>query len=118
MTVAPTAAAASGSGVVETAARASASMPTPISCPGAAGALLPQAGTVAIHASSRLWGAEANLRTNLCRDCCYRVDLIGGFRFLSLEERLNISETEVPLAPGSFEFSSLTDSFSTQNRFY
>ena len=86
--------------------------------PAVAGALLPQAGTVAIHASSRLWGAEANLRTNLCRDCCYRVDLIGGFRFLSLEERLNISETEVPLAPGSFEFSSLTDSFGTENRFY
>jgi hypothetical protein len=49
-------------------------------------------GIVGVHSTTRLQGPEANLICNLCcscGDCCgpargYRVDLIGGFRYLDL----------------------------------
>src|SRR5262249_14895909 len=44
------------------------------------------AGTVTVGTSSSFWGAEANLRTNLCCGPNYFIDLIGGFRFLGLDE--------------------------------
>lgn len=49
-------------------------------------------GRIAIDAPSRLWGADVNLRKNWLCGCNYRVDLLGGFRYLDLEESLRIRE--------------------------
>jgi hypothetical protein len=73
-------------------------------------------------ASQDLWGAEVDLRQNLCCGCCYRVDLIGGYRFLHLGEALAVNETEIStvpianLAPG-LRFD-LNDRFETDNSFH
>jgi hypothetical protein len=79
------------------------------------------AGTICATLSSRLWGAEVNGITNLCCGCCYRVDLIGGFRYLELDEGLNITENlaalpGVPVIGGSTI--NLSDEFDAHNRFY
>jgi hypothetical protein len=84
-------------------------------------------GTKVVHTSSEFQGAEANgiCRLLCCRDCCgcgyYSVDLLGGFRFLALDEDLFIGETisvfpNVPTIGGT-QFT-LADDFRTTNRFY
>jgi hypothetical protein len=80
-----------------------------------------------VHTSSFLQGAEANAICNLC--CCgnwcgcggYRVDLLGGFRYLQLDEDLEILESlsvfpNVPVIGGS-SFN-IFDQFKTRNHFY
>jgi hypothetical protein len=78
-------------------------------------------GSVSAHQFSRLWGAEANLRCNLCCDCAYRVDLLGGFRYVDLKEGLNITENLFAL-PGGSAFGGdhiiVNDRFDTRNQFY
>jgi hypothetical protein len=59
---------------------------------------------------SRLWSGEAQLRGEVYRDTWGHLDLLGGFRFLSLDEGLHIYEGN----PGTVSF----DSFGTHNRFY
>jgi hypothetical protein len=97
-----------------------------IAFPGLAG------GSVQVHSSSGLQGAEANMIFNLCcscggcGDCCqpalgYRVDLLGGFRFLDLSDELNIAENirvspNSPVLPG--ENIRGFDQFNTRNLFY
>jgi hypothetical protein len=83
------------------------------------------AGTVRVDLESRLWGAEANLRHNLLNGCWYRLDLVEGFRFLSLEESLQVNENITALStPGNAAAPPVgtnfvvTDRFATQNRFY
>jgi hypothetical protein len=78
-------------------------------------------GNIAVNSHSRLWRAEANLRGNLCQSCCYRLDLLAGFRYVQLDEGVAIMEDtralpDAPLFPGSrFQ---LLDSFGTRNQFY
>jgi hypothetical protein len=78
-------------------------------------------GTVAVNLSSRLQGAELNGVCNLCCGCGGRVDLLAGFRYLELNEGLQIAEDltvnpSVPLAGGTaFR---VNDQFNTRNRFY
>ena len=89
--------------------------------------------------SSDLWGLEANLRCNLCcgstgcNDCSacgcggdrgwtYRVDALGGFRYLNLHEDLSITETVQNLAtappPVNNARALVFDGFDTRNQFY
>lgn len=85
-------------------------------------------GTVIANLDSRLWGAELNLRKSLCygltRHCtCYNVDLLAGFRYLSLDESLQIDEDLVTrrvdnLGPPPGTRFVLHDEFRTDNRFY
>lgn len=85
-------------------------------------------GVVIANLDSRLWGAELNLRKSLCygmtRHCtCYSVDLLGGFRYLSLDETLQIDEDLVTrrvdnLGPPPGTRFVLHDEFRTDNRFY
>ncbi len=79
------------------------------------------AGTLKVEAPSRLWGAEANLRGNLCCGCSGRLDLLAGFRYLELKEGLHITEfitatnaTSVP--PGTRI--TVSDRFDTRNEFW
>jgi hypothetical protein len=83
-----------------------------------------QAGSVGVHSSSRLIGAETNLRWNpycLCGNgMCggsWRIGFLGGFRFLSLREDLDIAEDFNDLGDIVTRHQ-ITDSFSTRNRFY
>jgi hypothetical protein len=83
--------------------------------------VLPLAGGVAVGLSSRLWGTELNGLFNLVeRERC-RLDLLGGFRYVELDERLAINESllvpaDSPMFAGTSFF--LTDGFSTRNQFY
>jgi hypothetical protein len=79
------------------------------------------AGTVCVTSNSRLWGANIDVIHNLCCGCCYRVDLIAGFRYLELDEGLTITENltilpGVPAIGGSTFF--VEDDFGAHNRFY
>jgi hypothetical protein len=56
-------------------------------------------GSFEARATSELWGADVYLRQNLCCGCCCRVDLLAGYRYLSLDEDLNISEIEIGTNP-------------------
>jgi hypothetical protein len=78
-------------------------------------------GSVSAHQFSQLWGAEADLRCNLCCECAYRVDLLAGFRYVDLKEGLNITEDLFAL-PGGSAFGGdhilVNDRFNTRNQFY
>ena len=49
-------------------------------------------GTATLKMPTQLWGAEANLRRELCRTTCMHLDLIGGFRYLDLDEGLELTD--------------------------
>jgi hypothetical protein len=80
-------------------------------------------GSITVETPSRLWGAEANLRCNLCCDCSRRLDFLGGVRYLSLDEGLHITEqslvtsTSVPDYPQGTMIT-VADRFDTRNRFW
>jgi Putative beta barrel porin-7 (BBP7) len=69
--------------------------------------------------STDLYGYEVLLRQNLCCGCCYRVDLLGGYRFLNLNEGVGIAETETFTGPniGAPVRFDLTDNYNTRNAF-
>jgi hypothetical protein len=85
-------------------------------------------GSVAVDAPTNLWGAEVDLRRNLLSGCAWRVDLLGGFRYVRLDEGLHVTEqgvltstvaTTVPgltLLPGD-QFT-VQDRFDTRNQFF
>jgi hypothetical protein len=88
------------------------------------------AGTTTVSLSNQLWSAETNLRTNLACGSWYNIDLIGGFRYLSLEEKLGITEnllaTQTVDLPVVANFPTLQsgtqfgvhDQFNVNNHFY
>jgi hypothetical protein len=78
-------------------------------------------GNININTFSRMWGAELNLRYNVCDCCRWRFDLLGGFRYLSLREGLNIQENilanaAAPVFAG--DTIQVNDDFNTRNQFY
>src|SRR5262249_17573513 len=83
------------------------------------------AGSVAASASSTgLLGAAALVRANLCCGCTYRLDLVGGSRYLRLADHLAVREdllstgplSATGIVPGtSF---AITDRFDTSNDFH
>jgi hypothetical protein len=79
------------------------------------------AGTVAVHAASRLEGGEIDGLLNVCCGCTYRLDLLGGFRYFELNDSLGITENlAVPAGVsglGGTTFA-IQDEFDTANRFY
>jgi hypothetical protein len=77
-------------------------------------------GSITVNSRSELWGTEANLRCNVCCDCDFRFDVIGGFRFLELTENLDIIERinvlpTVPVLGGDTIV--VADRFGTRNEF-
>ncbi len=76
-------------------------------------------GRIDVASSSRLWGGEINLRRHLWNGPAWTVDWLIGFRYLELNEGLDIRE-DVDVLVGEFAGSQSTvfDSFSTRNRFY
>ncbi len=79
-------------------------------------------GQVSVDNPSRLWGGELNLRCNLCCGCWGRLDLLGGFRYLELDEGINITESLLALpgsgSPVAGSTIVVSDRFGTRNQFY
>jgi hypothetical protein len=78
-------------------------------------------GSKTVTSYTNLYGADANLRRNICCACNYRVDLVGGFRFMSLSDGVSIGENitvvnRPPTPAGTFIL--VNDSFRTTNEFY
>jgi hypothetical protein len=57
-----------------------------------------QAGAASVSALSRLFGAEANARLELCRGCLFHLDLLAGFRYLEIDDSLTI-DSRTTFAP-------------------
>jgi Putative beta barrel porin-7 (BBP7) len=83
-------------------------------------------GTFTAQTHSRFWGGDANLRTNLCCGPNYFFDPIIGFRYVTLEEGLSLTETPTAIANIAIGNQVITrgtqflvnDTFNTSNRFY
>jgi len=76
------------------------------------------AGSVSINANSDpLWGVWANLRQPLCCTCSTRVDWLSGFRYLSFNEQIGITENLLPLDGDPGTNIIVRDNFQTQNTF-
>jgi hypothetical protein len=78
-------------------------------------------GSISVDSPSRFWGAELNWREKFCCGCNYRVDVLAGFRYLELDESLNITEDllALPTVP-TFGGDTIivSDRFGTRNQFY
>jgi hypothetical protein len=79
-------------------------------------------GRLIVDAPSELWGLEANLNCKVCCGCDYRVNLLGGARFLRLRESLTVIEDiqNLPGQPDPFNGTRVLvqDRFATTNDFY
>jgi hypothetical protein len=82
-------------------------------------------GTVLITHDTQLWGAEANARRYIASTPCARLDLLAGFRYVTLTEELTISErfARVPGSPTTIGVPNVlsgvvTDRIRTENHFY
>lgn len=71
-------------------------------------------GSVMVTTTSRLWGAELNGRYKWCCGDCWHVDFLAGFRYVDLQESLNI--TENLNSPGTNVI--VSDRFGTHDQFY
>jgi hypothetical protein len=85
-------------------------------------------GFVDVSSTSQVYGGEGNLVANLYRDSCWNLDVLGGFRFLGLDENLVVSDATTA-SPGSTSIflntafpppaiTASTDKFETYNHFY
>jgi hypothetical protein len=79
-------------------------------------------GTGIVNAPSQLFGAELNLRCCLCGDSCWKINALGGFRYLDLDESIKITEVIQGLAtappPFTNQMITVFDRFATHNQFY
>jgi Putative beta barrel porin-7 (BBP7) len=74
------------------------------------------AGIASVDVMTRLMGAELNGVTRLWDRCGWRLDLLSGFRFLDLWEKLHFDTSSAGLNPPSVFLSH--DEFNTINQFY
>jgi Putative beta barrel porin-7 (BBP7) len=82
----------------------------PISIPGAL------AGGLAVASTTQLWGAETNVVGNAFGSDWLGIDLLGGLRYVGLDESLVVTQSGTSLT-GAGNFG-VTDSFRTRNQFY
>jgi len=73
-------------------------------------------GTVNVDARTEFWGFDANVRKNLWCCCDHRVDVLVGYRYLRLEDRLNITENLIVLSAANPAIP-LGTTFVVQDRF-
>jgi hypothetical protein len=77
-----------------------------------------QSGAIRYSYKTEFWGTETNFKTLLASGCWYRSEILAGFRFLDLQERLRIGQSESFAPAGSDLSAVINDSFETSNRFY
>lgn len=90
-------------------------------------------GNVSVLTSNSVWGLETNARINMAGNSQYRADMLVGFRYLNVEDQLNITSVSQPssgsvvvfrdpptLGPTITNARSVTvsDIFNTRNNFY
>lgn len=77
-------------------------------------------GRFSLKMSSVLIGSELNALVKLMNGSKFKIDFIGGFRWLQLQESLHfIGKTAaLPNAPNAIGFYNFKDSFITNNNFY
>jgi hypothetical protein len=80
-------------------------------------------GNVSAAETSRLLGAGAWLRRNVCCGDCYRLDALVGYRYLRLRDRLGIDEDLVSTDPTNTTVPvgtrlAVVDQFDTSNDFH
>jgi hypothetical protein len=88
------------------------------------------AGSLTISSRSRFWAGELNFVRNVVCDCDLDVDLLVGFRYLDLDENLNIDQITTVLSGPGIPFAgtdqlggpgsilTLSDRFVTRNHFF
>ncbi len=79
-------------------------------------------GSISANAvTTGLIGAGALFRANLCCSCSFRIDWLGGYRYLNLNDRLNIDESITSTSTANFIVPGTTlavgDRFATRNIF-
>lgn len=82
------------------------------------GGLATSSGGAMIDSSSRLWSAEANGVMNLLREDGLSVDLLAGFRYVDLDEELQIAGGSAISVGGGNVVFLVQDSFATRTQFY
>lgn len=79
-------------------------------------------GTVTVQTRNDFYGADANFRTNLCCGCNFRFDALFGYRFMSLNEQINIDEDLTDINPSNTTPDGtriqVHDLFRAENRFH
>jgi hypothetical protein len=74
------------------------------------------------ESSTGLLGADALLRYNLCCGCNSRLDVVGGYRFLRLADRVEVAESITTTSSSSVGLLgtnfAVTDRFETTNDFH
>ncbi|MBY0523589.1 MAG: BBP7 family outer membrane beta-barrel protein [Gemmataceae bacterium] len=73
-------------------------------------------GGITATQATRVWGGEANAVYNLYRCGCFQANILGGFRYLGLEEDLHINVDSTLLGTG--QGNGAADRFLTRNNFY
>lgn len=76
------------------------------------------AGTATQKVTSRLWGAEGNVVVGLANPRPWRVELLGGFRYLNLSEGFSFGTDTPDLPPGPVTIFQTQDVFDATNDFY
>jgi hypothetical protein len=92
---------------------------TATGAPGFAGLAVPGLGgdTTTVSVSTFLQGAEGNFLFNVKSGPSFRLGLLAGFRYLDLNERLNLINNSPGLIPTE-PFLNFQDEFRTRNQFY
>lgn len=76
------------------------------------------AGTALLSQTSQLKGTEINALYNVASGPWGRVDLLGGFRYLYIREKLAFSTSSPFVPPGPQDVFATLDEFVTRNNFY
>jgi len=76
------------------------------------------AGTAVVSVQSFLQGTELNLLHNLQTSNGLRFDVLGGFRYVNLQENLNFATDSPNVAPNPPAFFRTFDQFNAGNNFY
>jgi hypothetical protein len=76
------------------------------------------AGDATQRVTSRLWGAEGNVVVGLANPGAWRVDLLGGVRYLNLSEGFSFRTSTPDLPPGPVTVFQTRDVFDATNDFY
>ena len=75
-------------------------------------------GSAQAKLSNNLGGGELNVTWTMPPQEAWRVDLLGGFRFLQLRESYTITTSSPYNPPNPVDIWNTTDSFDARNRFY
>jgi Putative beta barrel porin-7 (BBP7) len=76
------------------------------------------AGTAVVSVTSRLQGFDANILRTLGGNGPVRFDVLGGFRYVNLQENLTFTTDSPNVYPNPSAFFNTFDAFNTQSNFY